>query len=127
MQHVKASAHTVFSADDIVQIRAAKGKQDVRDIADWYGVAPSTIRKIWRGETFRNVGRAPGSPVQQPMREEPPEDVKQAAHEALLAALKVQKEMQADRMLEDLRDTSGLSDDKPIERDTSNFPDYLKG
>ena len=65
-QHLKASYNTSLSPDDVLNIRAAKLRgEDVRDVADFYDVAPSTIRKIWRGETFRHIG-APGTgPVAQ--------------------------------------------------------------
>ena len=68
----KASPHTKFTANDILDIREAQGRAPVRELADYYGVAPSTIWKIWRGETFRHVGKAGDSPVEQkPFGQEP--------------------------------------------------------
>jgi hypothetical protein len=54
----KASPHTKLSEHMVLQIRAAGERgEDARDVADLYGCAPSTVRKIWAGETFRHVGR----------------------------------------------------------------------
>ena len=53
----KASPHTTLREVDVLRVRATpRGAAAARELADELGVAPSTIQKIWRGDTFRHVG-----------------------------------------------------------------------
>lgn len=58
MKKGTASPHTTLRAEDVLRIRKVveRGISVARGLADQYGVAPSTIQKIWRGDTFRHVG-----------------------------------------------------------------------
>lgn len=81
----KASPHTGLSADNVRAIRGqGKAGMDARDVADFWGVAPSTIRKIWRGETFRHV-REGGGVTAEP-EQTPEADLSGELLERLLAA-----------------------------------------
>lgn len=104
-RHQKASPHTSLSAEDVLNIRAARERgEDVRDVADLYDVAPSTIRKIWRGETFRHVGSPGAGPMGLPPKtslgDEPTEEEK-AKSKAFLSALMAEQNA-GDNMLKEI-------------------------
>lgn len=58
----KIKGHTKFSHNDVVRIKEigrlppGHPDRDVKLCADTFGCAPETIRKIWRGDTFRSTG-----------------------------------------------------------------------
>jgi len=58
----KIKGHTKFSHDDVVRIKEigrlppGHPDRDAKLCADAFGCAPETVRKIWRGDTFRTTG-----------------------------------------------------------------------
>jgi hypothetical protein len=117
----KAGAHTNFTAEEIIHIRAAGDRgEDVYELADLYNVAPSTIRKIWRRETFRNIG-SPGGRVMErraevrrdPLYVEPTEEEIQASLLKLGQLLKEQGS--GDALLRELEGNPPNTNEQPNE------------
>lgn len=62
--HYKMQGTTKFSAEDVLRLKEigrlppGHPDRDARLLADLYGCGPETIRRLWRGETFRKTGAA---------------------------------------------------------------------
>ncbi|MDE2097554.1 MAG: hypothetical protein KGL39_09935 [Patescibacteria group bacterium] len=110
----KVSPNTKFSKQDIWDIQMAYGKQTARELSDWYQCGPETIRKIWRGETFRHLthggigeGEKPKFLPPSPLEAEPSAEEVEESQAILARLLKVQEEKnnRGDQMLEELAET----------------------
>lgn len=100
----KIAPNSRLTEADILDIRAAYERgESARVVADVYDVAPSTIQKIWRGDTFRGVGQ-PGDGLapakRNPMIDEPLQEEIDASQARLLEML--EREGLAAGILKDL-------------------------
>jgi hypothetical protein len=50
-----------LTRDEVIEIRALKGKEIVRTIAERYGVSQANIRMIWAGGTWSSLPSAEGN------------------------------------------------------------------
>jgi hypothetical protein len=55
-----AATHTKLTPEQIRKIRRyGELGADARAVSDEFLIAPTTVRRIWRGETFRHVAKEP--------------------------------------------------------------------
>lgn len=104
------SPNSKFSDADILAIRGLEGKVRARTAADLYDVGVETIRKIWRRETFRHVGKEADSKIldqgrrdlSSPLDQEPPDEAALASARRLSALLAEESGKDANNLLKEI-------------------------